>query len=56
MLSVTFGLLYPLSAEAVHTQELDKNEVKVEIAQPSLKIKKLTHPQNNTKKIWRKSI
>ncbi|HDR7959639.1 bacillolysin [Bacillus wiedmannii] len=29
---VTFGLLYPLSAEAIHTQKLDKNEVKIEIA------------------------
>ncbi|OTY62207.1 bacillolysin [Bacillus thuringiensis serovar graciosensis] len=35
---VTFGPLYPLLAEALHTQELDKNEVKVEIAQPSLTI------------------
>ena len=31
---VTFGLLCPLSTEAIHAQELDKNEVKVEIAQP----------------------
>ncbi|WP_227494690.1 hypothetical protein [Bacillus mycoides] len=49
MLFVTFGLLCPLSAEAVHAQELDKNEVKVEIAQPGLTIGKLTQPQNDTK-------
>ncbi|TXS04126.1 bacillolysin [Bacillus sp. SH7-1] len=48
---VTFGLLCPLSPKAIHTPELDKNKVKVEIAQPSLTIKKITQPQNNTKKI-----
>ncbi|HHT7237541.1 MULTISPECIES: M4 family metallopeptidase [Bacillus] len=46
---VTFGLLCPLSTEAIHAQELDKNEVKVEIAQPGLTIGKLTQPQNDTK-------
>ncbi|OTW69706.1 bacillolysin [Bacillus sp. AFS094611] len=35
---ITFGLLYPLSTEAFHTQELDKNEIKVGISQPSLMI------------------
>ncbi|OTX99433.1 bacillolysin [Bacillus thuringiensis serovar muju] len=35
---VTFALLYPLLAEAIHTQELDKNKVKIDIAQPSLTI------------------
>ncbi|PGM98516.1 M4 family metallopeptidase [Bacillus cereus] len=46
---VTFGLLCPLSTEAIHAQELDKNEVKVETAQPGLTIGKLTQPQNDTK-------
>ncbi|HDR4553830.1 peptidase M4 family protein [Bacillus thuringiensis] len=46
---VTFGLLYPLSTEAIHAQKLDKSEVKVEIAQPGLTIGKLTQPQNDTK-------
>ncbi|PGK44819.1 bacillolysin [Bacillus anthracis] len=53
---VTFGLLCPLSAKAIYTQEFDKNEVKVEISQPSLTIGKLTQPQNDTKEILRKSI
>ena len=43
---VTFGLLCPLSTEAIHAQELDKSAVKVEIAQPGLTIGKLTQPQN----------
>lgn len=46
---ITFGLLCPLSTEAIHAQELDKSEVKVEIAQPGLTIVKLTQPQNDTK-------
>ena len=46
---VTFGLLCPLSTEAIHAQELDKSVVKVEIAQPGLTIGKLTQPQNDTK-------
>ncbi|KEK25528.1 M4 family metallopeptidase [Bacillus gaemokensis] len=46
---LTFGLLCPLSTEVIHAQEVDKNDVKVEIAQPGLTIGKLTEPQNDTK-------
>ncbi|CUB14234.1 hypothetical protein BN2127_JRS1_05163 [Bacillus cereus] len=53
---ITFNLLCSLSTEAIHAQELDKNEVKVEIAQPCLTIGKLTEPQNNTKENIAKSI
>ncbi|MEH7455846.1 M4 family metallopeptidase [Bacillus sp. JJ1127] len=45
----TFGLLCPLSTEVIHAQEVDKKEVKVDIAQPGLTIGKLTEPQNDTK-------
>ncbi|MGI8222140.1 hypothetical protein [Bacillus wiedmannii] len=56
VLFFTFGLLYPLSAEAIHTQELDRNEVKVEIAQPGLTIGKLTEPQSDSKENIAKNI
>ncbi|MEI4829781.1 M4 family metallopeptidase [Bacillus sp. FJAT-53711] len=46
---LAFGLLCPLSTEAIHAQEIDKNQVQVEVAQPGLTIGKLTEPQNDTK-------
>ena len=46
---LTFGLLCPLSTEAIHAQEINNNQVKVEVAQPGLTIGKLTEPQNDTK-------
>ncbi|PEA56651.1 peptidase M4 family protein [Bacillus pseudomycoides] len=48
---LAFGLLLPLSAEAIYAQEIDKNQVQVqvEVAQPGLTIGKLTEPQSDTK-------
>lgn len=45
---LVFGLPCPLSTEAIHAQEVDKNEVQVEVTQPGLTIGKLTEPQNGT--------